>query len=602
MKDINHEMHFDNYRQIKIVKMLMDHEAPIRCSQFAAQFRVSERLIREDIKALKYILGRCKVTLLSKRGIGYYLDMGDVDLESIIKDSLGSLYYYDNVGVIDKFAREQLILRYLILHNREVKPQEIMDEFFISRTTLKKDLERAKETMEHYPISLVTTPYQGIYLAGGELGKRMLLNRETAFYKDQSIFHVLHERIEMNGITIEDLLHFVRNTCSIEISNVDLFNLYSHMNIMLLRVSQKQTIQMEELQIEGYVQPEDYEKVSAFLSIYQDLSQLPEAEIYYFCLLVLSSGYRKDTHLHAEEEKSNYLLKLLQEETTPHLLDHQISADIARLWLPLEVKSMNSISSSPLLVRDIKKFKPLAIDLACRYSDKMEAYYHIKLFDNDICALAHVFQKHMIYRKKPLRILVVSARGSLFTEGLLVADLQRLFPEECFTYCDLYDIEKRLHKAISFIITDVSLTNHELRLPVVKVDFFHADQNAYEIEQLIKACRRRRIQSLLKSSIHIHASSKEAVFRWYAKQYGDEALFQQLMVREEKLTLEVNKRIVVVCLYGEKTLPTCLVQFDSFYWKNADISHALFINYRQKQGSTRSLYEELLLHFDEYFS
>lgn len=601
MKEINQTMHFDNYRQIKIVKMLMDEKEPIPCAQIAAHFRVSERLIREDIKALKYILGKYEVLLLSKRGIGYYLSTGTVDLERVIKESLGSLYYYDNVGVIDKFAREQLILRYLILNNRKVKPQEIMEEFFITRTTLKKDIERAKETIEHYPIKLISNPYQGIYLEGSELGKRMLLNRETAFYKDQSIFHMLHERIEVNGITLEDLLFFVRDTCKIDISNVDLFNLYSHLNILLLRISQQQYITSEELCYKDYVQDDFYKNVRSYLSTYQDLSELPESEIYYFCLLILSSGYQVYSEMKKERQYCFTLLHEMEQEIACKLYDEEIVEDIAKLWMTLEVKSVNSISSSPLLVRDIKKFKPLAVDLAYRFSNKMKEHHQIQLFDNDICALAYMFQKHMKFDKRALNILVVSARGALFTQGLLVEELKKLFPREKFIYCDLYDIEKKLRKSTDIIITDVSLTYHDLPCPAVKVDFFHVGKQAYEIDHLIQTLRKTMIDRLYHHAFALDVTSKEEVLNWYCKKFGDEALYQQLIIREEKLTYEVNKRIAVICIYGPSSLPTCLLKFPSFYWKNADISHAVVLNCRELKPELLALYEESFLHMDEYF-
>ena len=599
MKKLDQELHFDNYRQIKIIKLLIDQNDPIPCNLLARHFQVSQRLIREDIKALKSILRKCNVLLLSKRGMGYYLDSKDVDLESMVKNSLGSLYYYDNVGVIDKFAREQLILRYLVLHNKALKPQEIMDEFYISRTTLKKDLERAKETIEHYPIALITRPYQGIYLEGSELGKRMLLNRETAFYKDQSIFHMLNERIEMNGITIEALLCFVKEVCNIEISNVELFNLYSHMNIMLLRVSQKQYVNMDELEIRDYIQPLLLQDVKQFLNRYQDLSELPDAELYYFCLLILSSGYHTSVCLEKIEEKVKNLLKMLQKEIKVTLFHDEVSKDIARIWLPLEIKSVNSISSSPLLVRDIKKYKPEAVDIACKFSSLINSLYHIKLFDNDICALSHCFEKYRIRKRRFLRILVVSARGSLFTEGILLNDLKRLFPEESFIYCDLYDLEKQMKYPFEFMITDVSLTNQELIVPVSKVDFFNVEKSVSEIKRIMKNCRVQKLRYVISKAMLITAKRKEDVLYWYANLFEDEEFYQMLLNREETLTIEVNKRIAIICVYGCNK-PSCFVKFSPFYWKNAEISYAMFVNI-SSTDELAYLYEDIISNYDELF-
>lgn len=600
MNSLHNRMQFDHYRQIKIVKMLLERSVPIQCHEFSKEFRVSERMIRDDIKALKSILKVHGVDLLSKRGIGYYLNLNNVDLEAVIQESLGSLYYYDNVGVIDKFAREQLILRCLILHEHPMKPQEIMDEFYISRTTLKKDLERAKETIEHYPIKLITKPYQGIYLEGSEVGKRMLLNRETAFYKDQSIFHMLYDRIEMNGITIEALLHFVKDVCCIEISNIDLFNLYSHLNIMLLRIAQRQFVKKEELVIDAYLNQKDLKNVRDFLNKYEDFQNIPDEEIVYFALLIFSSGYSKNKSIIEEKKKVEILLDALEKDFYHPMLDQTISDDLARRYHILKIKALNRFSSSPLLIRDIKKWKPLAIELACRYALEMDYRYHIHLFDNDICALAHIFQKHALWKRKPFRILVVSARGSLYTEGLLMKQLQEELYHDCFTYCDLYDLDKKIQQYHDVIITDISLANHALMIPVVKVDFFSVEKNIIEIKAVLEECTKRRIEGILKTIQNIQASKKEDVFQWFAKASGQVNLYDQLLIREEMLTYEVNKRLACICVFLPSDIHSFMVRFPQLYWKNAMIEYAIFVNINSSHPGDYELYETLIKNFDSY--
>lgn len=594
MKNIDIAMHFDNYRQIKIVKMLMDSDEPIQCSFFSKYFYVSERMIRDDIKALKSILNEYQVRLLSKRGTGYYLELNGVDLETIIKNSLGSLYYYDNVGVIDKFAREQLLLRYLILSNQSVKPQIIMDEFYISRTTLKKDLERAKETIEHYPIELITEPYKGIYLKGSEVGKRMLLNRETAFYKDKSIFHMLYERIEMNGITIEDLLKFVKFTCHIEISNIELFNLYSHLNIMLLRISQNQFVELEELIYKEYVNEEELLLVKKYLNSYKDFKNIPEAEYIYFYLLIFSSGYHKITRDINNENKVKKLLEHIESDTNISILDSSIIYDLGKLWKSLEIKARNHFSSSPLLIRDIKKYKPLAIELACRFVSYMNIHYHFHPFDNDICTIAYLFQKHAKWRREPFRILVISARGSFFTEGLLLSGLQEHFRKELFSYCDLYDLEKTDLSKIDFLISDISLSNHILNVPVIKVDFFKYEKELQAIADMCTYCLKLRIEKELQTTITIEAKCKEEVLHWYTDRFANEQIYNDMLQREEMLTYEVNKKIAIICVFLDTNVKSVLVHFPELYWKNAVIEQAIFVNLNHDEYGNYSLYEEMI--------
>lgn len=598
MRDMNIAMHFDNYRQIKIVKMLMDSDDPIQCSFFSKYFHVSERMIRDDIKALKSILNEYQVNLLSKRGIGYYLELNDVDLETIIQNSLGSLYYYDNVGVIDKFAREQLILRYLILCNHSVKPQTIMDEFYISRTTLKKDLERAKETIEHYPIELITEPYKEIYLKGSEVGKRMLLNRETAFYKDKSIFHMLYDRIEMNGITIEDLLAFVKFTCHIEISNIELFNLYSHLNIMLLRISQNQFVRLDELIYNDYMNENELSLVKQYLNGYEDFRNIPEAEYIYFYLLIYSSGHHKIMIDMDNEWKAKNLLDRIESDTGISVLDSSIVHDLGKLWKPLEIKAKNHFSSSPLLIRDIKKYKPLAIELACRFVSYMNVYYQFHPFDNDICAIAYLFQKHSKWKRVPCNILVISARGSFFTEGLLQKNLQEHFEKESFNYCDLYDLDKIDLSKIDFLISDISLSNHTLDIPVIKVDFFKYEKDLQAIANMCMYCLKTRIVKDLEKIIEIEARCKEEVLNWYADKFADNKLYNDMIDREEMLTYEVNKKLAMICVFLAPNIQSVTVRFPELYWKNAAIEHAIFVNLNYDAYGNYPLYEEMILYED----
>lgn len=411
---------------------------------------------------------------------------------------------------------------------------------------------------------------------------------------------MLRERIERNGINIDDLLQFVKVVCEIEISNIELYNLYSHLNIMLLRISQKQFVTMSELFIEENIKTSDFNKIKSFLDQYQDFHEIPHAEYCYFYLLVCASGYRNNANYDKEVEITRKSFLAIFEEVQNIPLTEALLLDFAKLLKPLEIKARNHFSSSPLLVRDIKKYKPLAIELACRYAMKLDEYYQIHLFDNDICMIAHMCQKYIGEQEEPFHILVVSARGSLFTEGLLMEGLKKKLWNTIFTYCDLYDLESVNMSSYDFLISDSSLVHHAITVPVVKVNFFLYEQSISQILSLCAQCKKQKIKERLCHFISIEAKKKEDVFLWYAKYIDHRELYKEMIQREEMLTYEVDKKIAIICVFLPEHIESVVVEFPELYWKNAWITQAVFVNYHAPHHGAYGQIEDMICLLEQY--
>lgn len=595
---------FENYRQIAIVKLLYEKKAAMRSDELAKYFHVSPRLIRYDINGLKQILSVAGIALIAKRGIGYYLDIKDARIDNMIRASLGTLYFYDHVGVVDKFAREQLILRYMILENRVVKVKELMELFYISRTTLHKDLMRAQDTIEPFRAKLIISPYHGISLEATEISKRMLLDRETAFYKNKDIFAMIQEYIDTKDLSISALANFIRDSFHIEISNIELYNLHAHIQIMLLRIFQGQFVNLDELIYKPYVSEDEVRCVETYLLQAVTFQSFPYAELVYLVLLIKSSGVPCDVH----ENYINVAKQIIdnvQQEIQMKFAKAQLAVELAQLLYPLELKSRNHISSNPLLIREIKKYKPFTIDIAYRIALHLHDVLDIELFDNDICGLAHIVYHCLIPSciKRKQRYVVISARGRLFCASLL-EKLQQEFIDDEISYCDLHDIDNLHNEDYDLMISDISFSSEHIHIPMVKINYFMSSDNIQAIHNCVDELIKQRVMKAITPLKEMKFTSAYDVLSWYVKAYyanSSEAL-SFFMQRESKLTLEVDKKIAVIIDYQKTSIKSDILYIpDGILWKNARIYYVMIVNMRHKKTLAYHDYEYIIHHFDEYF-
>lgn len=187
-------------RQKEIIIFLLDENKSLTNRQLAERFQLSDRTIRNDIRAINEecrkdghaITADVEGYRIRKKDISYFIQFSKINHQDIYESG---------------FNREILILFELLWMEGPVKLDELAALSFLSHSTLVKSLGSCrKNELAGTPVSLVNSR-QGIYLSGSESQKRDLIGKVLqSGYEKHQIEVVKQVLISLEIITNEDFL------------------------------------------------------------------------------------------------------------------------------------------------------------------------------------------------------------------------------------------------------------------------------------------------------------------------------------------------------------------------------------------------------------
>ena len=132
-------------RYVIMIKTMLGRKTYVTSAALAEAAGVSVRTVKYDLKELQSFLKEYGVEIESKRSYGYRLLVGDgSDMDGLSKALRANLR--KNKGEVFRynFQRVIYIINKLLIGKPYYKAEELMDTFYISRSTLTQDLNRAR--------------------------------------------------------------------------------------------------------------------------------------------------------------------------------------------------------------------------------------------------------------------------------------------------------------------------------------------------------------------------------------------------------------------------------------------------------------------------
>lgn len=600
-------LNFENHRQIRILQLLIESNLPLSADSISSNLNVSPRLIRYDMSFLKSMLENNMIHIQSIRGKGYFL----VDKVQASKGMKGissqNSFLYDKLGAYDSYLREQLILRNLLLSADIVTYQELMECFFISRSTLTKDLIRAQETIGPYNLILNQIPYHGIKIIGSELHKRMMLGRELAFYKSHDLLSYIHEELKICDISVVQLADLIENKFEYKISHIGLFNVYVHLSIMLLRIHQNQIIEDSDLTLDVSFTGEKLEILKIFFDVYCKGHTIPKVELCYFLVLIKSNCYKVSI---PEKEQDKYLmlntcaLNEMKNDVKYEFYQSELLEYLSELLYSQEVRILNNVVNNPLLIRAIKKYSSISLELAYRYAKKIKELTGLIFLGNDICNISHYFYnysegKSLHYK---WRILIVGAHGELL-EKRFIQQVRKTFERVQITYVEIHKINETKISKYDMIIANVTTDSDFSNIPFIQVNYFLDSKNIFKITELKNEIIMNKFIKAMSLVEEVQIETWRGVLSWYCMNQtllDPNQFLETLVERNETLTYEVRKKFAIICLFENKLLKSKILYFKKgIKWKSAVIHYAIFINVLATNPLTYYEWEEFIDQFDD---
>ncbi|WP_208588529.1 BglG family transcription antiterminator [Gracilibacillus suaedae] len=542
-----------NKRIQQLLKQFIGREDPVTSDQLATILQVSSRTVRNDIKILENVLQKNGAHILAERGQGYQLQIKD---NSLFKSYIESLLFEKGRVPVEPEDRIKFLVEKFLLQSDYIKIEDLVEELFVSRSTLQKDLKDVKVILDKYKLTLEKRPNYGLKVSGDEKKIRYAISEEL-FKRDQMMptdqsSKMLLPKEQMDRIQQIVLKHLRKN--QLNLSDIALSNLVVHIAIACRRIEQNQYITSQSINYQDILNTKEHKIAAELLNEAEQALQItfPDAEIHYVTLHLLGTKIfltdQKNSSLHDFEdpmlETARSLINKVDEQLGLGIKeDKELLAGIVVHLKPAIHRYRNGMNIRNPVLEAIKENYPVAFEAGVIAGKVIEQKQNIKIDENEIGYIALHFGaaiERTKLEKKPKRCLIVCTTG-VGSSQLLLYKLRTKFANKISILgtTELHNLEQ-YESNVDLIISTVPLPD-DLDIPYVIVSTILGEQDINLIEkQLDNRCEDIVDKYLNPAHIFLNQNfhSSEEVIRFVGRKLTEEGLvndtFSESVLEREK--------------------------------------------------------------------
>lgn len=564
-------------RQKQIFQILLNSSDYIPCKDIAVKLNVSMRTIKSDIKILKDMVKdpslRCTFESMPSKGY-------KITCQNISQLQLSDDYFFSSNKYLEDDIRQVKLFLDILNSHKILTVNELTHRYYISRTTLYKDLENIERDLKKYNIQLVYTPYKGISVEGTEIDIRCALQNKlllNASFLSEEFYHYFG----YSYFTKKNLLEFINSFSMNKISDFELSNLYQHLLVILMRCQSEQYIDLQQLNYNQFVNELDIQKVSEYFYKNKPVTlTIPRDEIIYFILLIkgCNLGFCNQFALDLTVNSLNKLSELLKIDFN----DSIRIANLSKYIYSMLIRSYNHFAQNSVLLDEIRDKHILSFDISYRYVTILEDMLNIKIDKREVAYLSYYFldiRESLKKYYKPNKILLVSFRGATMCKHLL-AELTSNFSFHSFEVCELYEVEEKVNQHhYSFIISDVSIHLNK-DIPIILVSHF-LDSNDYKlIRKHLRIVLNDLVEDCFLHQKIFSLEDKNAFLKMISSSLDE---FVTLRDRERQFTYQIG-HAAIVFVYNDSFQTSIYYSQNGIYWDNQLIHYVFVINITEYNG------------------
>ncbi|VTS41576.1 PRD domain/PTS system IIA domain protein [Streptococcus pseudoporcinus] len=454
-----------NNRQKDLAITLLEQNSFVSAAQLAKNYQVSTKTIYSDLKELDdiFLAHHLFLTKVPRHGI---LIKGEDSHKVKLLANLRSQNEL-NINHKDYSEREACYLYKLILESDKQSILDLALSFFVSETSVRRDLEK----LEHYLLEnnlCLSKRFGDVRIKGSEKAIRH-------FYRTYLISHCQlmspQEDIKKTLSSIFPIKQ-VTDICDMVAKSTSLyaFSIPSHLEIYLIldlliashRIRRQHYL--EETSIEEELKSfEVYPLASELLSqaLSLPIERLPDQDIKAICLTILSLGYVTiPDDKHEFHILTNHLIQKVSELSgIDFQADQYLYEKIANHMRPMIYRLKNGIRLENQTTEEIKKRYSILFNIVWLATKTVADNYQIAFLDSEIAFLTIYFQIAVEKIEKPLLIYVICPHG-LATSELIVNALKRVIsPYDYLKKIDYTQITTHEARKADIIISSVELSH-----------------------------------------------------------------------------------------------------------------------------------------------
>ncbi|MFL8905890.1 BglG family transcription antiterminator [Helcococcus kunzii] len=604
-------------RQKNIIKDLKYSKMSIK--EISEKQNVTERTIRNDIKAINEELRPFESELLKNKDGNYFLFINDGKIFNEFEKQELLNFEFDFSEPRDRIA--YISLRYLF-SAKYIKSEKFLDEMFISRSSMQNDMKDVRELLAKYNLDFDVKPNYGLKLIGEEKDIRnaisYLLNKvnENKYYSTIDDFSLIFDKgilKKIYNIIVKNI-----NNSDVKLSDFALNNLVIHIAIAIRRIEINQYFE-KKLNNE-FTHTSEFEIAKKIVNdIEREFSlDFPIDEVYYITMHLLGTKLILNKNVKTISSKDDIkildlatkMIKAVDKEMRVNLIkDPELFNSIVQHLKPSIYRYNNNMNIRNPLLSSIKANYPSAFDAAKIASKVIEEELGIKFNEDELGYIA-IHLGAAIERDKLnykiARTLLVCTTG-LGSSKLLKYKLESRFSDkiEIVDTTEFYNIDKYRDKSLDLVISTVPFKS-QLDVPVIYITDILGDTSFGEIDNFINNFNMSKDFEFLNMNdiyLDLDFSTKEEVLKYLTdeivkKGKTPESLYESIMEREHIATTSFGNNVAIphpIEPIAKETFITIGILKNPIIWSDKKVQLIIVLNVAKNTAQNYDSMYKLLL-------
>ncbi len=484
-----------NKKEKQIIQYLMkDKDTFVTSKELAAHLNCSDRTIRTYYKTLVEKLDHSGIDLISKQGYGYKLDILDDDtFADFLEENHINDHHFDYQSVTDINDRYNYLLNKLLFEQNEIYFDDLVDELFVSRSTLSSDFKKIRQRFKPYHLKIESKANKGVYVTGSERDKRRFI---MDYFISSGFIDTMHSYVDNEllnqRISFEELTIIVLDECregGLKLSDFVIQNLVIHIALAIRRITEGFKIskmEEDELMLRDLPERQVANNILKRVSVSTGID-FPAEEVDYITLHLISKSHGNAHYIseavqeRMRQELIDSITRINPEVKNDFQLIEGLLTHLSTMLIRLEGKV---VLENPLTAEIQKNYQEM-YRLAEQVITNMPMFSSFSLTPNEIAYIALHFMaaKERYKEQQKYNVLVICATGygsAQMLKSRIENELGNLI--SITDVIGYYEINNEKLKGIDFIVSSIDLSNLIFNIPVFTVSVFLTDDELQEIK------------------------------------------------------------------------------------------------------------------------
>ncbi|MCY7202164.1 BglG family transcription antiterminator [Streptococcus gallolyticus subsp. gallolyticus] len=485
-----------NKKEKQIIQYLMkDRDKFVTSKELAAHLNCSDRTIRTYYKTLVEKLDDYSgIDLISKQGYGYKLDVLDDDaLADFLEENHINDHHFDYQSITDINDRYNYLLNKLLFEQNEIYFDDLVDELYVSRSTLSSDFKKIRQKFKPYHLKIESKANKGVYVTGSERDKRRFI---MDYFISSGFIDTMHSYVDNEllnqRISFEELTIIVLDECregGLKLSDFVIQNLVIHIALAIRRITEGfkiSKLEEEELKLRELPERQIADNILKRVSVSTGID-FPVEEVDYITLHLISRSHGNARYVsesmqeRMRQELIDSIEKINPEVKNDFQLIEGLLAHLSTMLIRLEGKV---VLENPLTTEIQANYQEM-YQLAEQVITTMPTFQSFSLTPNEIAYIALHFMaaKERYKEQRKYNVLVICATGygsAQMLKSRIENELGNLI--SITDVIGYYEINDEKLKGIDFIVSSIDLSNLIFNIPVFTVSVFLTDEELQEIK------------------------------------------------------------------------------------------------------------------------